>query len=118
MKGDDKVPRPPLHVASVRMVNYYPETAGWTNLWTRFPTTTIERDMKPRHWLGANTVRCSCSRRCSASTSRAHGCSTGSRSSCRSPTATTCRSAVSLFDGWHAYGDVKGSENWARAILQ
>ena len=24
MKGDDKVPRPPLHVASVRMVNYYP----------------------------------------------------------------------------------------------
>ena len=26
--------------------------------------------------------------------------------------------AVSLFDGWHAYGDVKGSENWARAILQ
>ena len=43
--------------ASLRMVNYYPETAGWTNLWTEFPESVIDRDMKHAHWLGANTIR-------------------------------------------------------------
>jgi hypothetical protein len=118
MKGNSKVPRPPLHVASVRMVNYYPEDAGWTSFWTRFPTRLINRDFDHARWLGANTVRVFLQPAVFGYPKPRPQMVDRLEELLQIAQRHHLHLAVSLFDGFHRYDDVDGSEHWARAILQ
>ncbi len=118
MKGDDKVPRAPLHVASLRMVNYYPENAGWTNFWKRFPTKVINRDFGHAHWLGANTVRVFVHPSVFGYPKLHPQMVDRLEELLQIAQRHHLRLALSLFDGFDRYDDVDGSEQWARALLR
>jgi hypothetical protein len=117
MKGDDKVPRPPLHVGSVRMVNYYPENAGWVYFWQRFPTRIINRDFNHAHWLGANTVRVFVHPSVFGYPKPRPQMIDRLEELLQIAQRHHLKLALSLFDGFDRYDDVDGSEQWARALL-
>src|SRR5262249_28584014 len=90
----------------------------WTNLWTRFPATTIDRDMKHARWLGANTIRIFLQPSIFGFEKPKTRMLDRFEELLQIAQRHHIQVAVSLFDGWHDYDDVKGSESWARAILQ
>ncbi|MDQ3890521.1 MAG: cellulase family glycosylhydrolase [Actinomycetota bacterium] len=112
--------RPPASqalVSSLKVVNYYPATAAWADMWTSWDPATLDRDFARIAALNANAVRLivfpytfgypdptpTMTARLEAAIALAskHG----------------LRVQLTLFDSWAEYSDHDGSARWLTAIL-
>jgi len=104
-------------VNQLRLMNYYPADAGWTLMWTHYSHARTAADMRAIALLGANAVRVIVQ-------PSALGYPTVSPTMLANfrDMLATARSArlgvqLTLFDWWHSYADVAGSEAWLRSLL-
>lgn len=102
---------------ALRLINYYPSTAPWTNMWTRWDPGLIDHDFGTAADLGANAVRIivhpdsfgfpvpSQAAKCELSDAIAlaarHGLAV----------------QLTLFDWWNGYQDISGSDKWTASLL-
>jgi hypothetical protein len=116
----DTTPTLASRMAAVKVaktLNYYPDTAAWSKMWTAFNPTQINADLTKAQALGANNVR---------------AILFPSTMGYPAPTATymdrlsqfvamaaahNMTVKFTLFDWWDGYADVAGSTAWARAVL-
>jgi hypothetical protein len=103
--------------AGFRLVNYYPAHAGWSYMWQRWNARAIDSDFARIAALHANAVRVIVQ-------TRTFGYPTP-RAVYRARLARVIalaakhglRVELTLFDWWHDYPDLAGSEEWARDLL-
>lgn len=106
-----------LPVDQLRLMNYYPADAGWTLMWTHYSHTRTAADLHAIASLGADAVRVIVQ-------PSAFGYPTVSPAMLANfrDLLTTARAAglavqLTLFDWWHSYADVTGSQAWLRSLL-
>jgi Cellulase (glycosyl hydrolase family 5) len=104
-------------VAQLRIMNYYPADAGWTEMWSNYSHTRTASDFQAIRALGANTVRIIVQ---PSAVGYPTVTSTG-LAEFRDVLATAREAGLgvqlTLFDWWSSYGDVAGSEQWLRSLL-
>ena len=116
----DTAPTLASRMAAVKVaktLNYYPDTAGWSKMWTNFNATQINTDLAKAQTLGANNVRAIL-----FPTTMGYPTPTATyldRLSQFVAMAAAHNMTVkfTLFDWWDGYSDVAGSTAWARAVL-
>ncbi|BCY08205.1 cellulase family glycosylhydrolase [Actinoplanes sp. L3-i22] len=104
-------------VAGAKTMNYYPSGAGWSAMWTRFDAVQVDSDLGRIAALGADSVRI-------VVFPRVFGFPTPrpeylDRLSDFISIAALHGLAVklTLFDWWSHYKSVRGSVDWARAVI-
>ncbi|MDB5059707.1 MAG: glycosyl hydrolase [Chloroflexi bacterium] len=104
-------------LSGLKLMNYYPAQNGWSDMWTNWNPGTIDADFQRIRALHGDTVRITVPaytfgyphprpimlNQLAALLTIAgrHG----------------LRVQLTLFDWWHDYGDIAGSQHWAHAVL-
>jgi hypothetical protein len=101
----------------VRSISYFPARGGWTLMWTRFDVDAIDRDLSRIAWLRANTVRVIVPARAFGYPDVEAGMAARLERMVDLAASHGLRVELTLFDWWHDYADVRGSRDWARAVL-
>jgi len=104
-------------VADLKEVNYYPATAGWTYMWTRFDPASIDRDFARIHSLGANTVRIIIQPMVFGFPTVRPVMADRLSKVIGLAAKHSLRVHVTLFDWWSQYTDVHGSKEWVSSLL-
>jgi len=104
-------------VADLKEVNYYPASAGWTFMWTRFEPTSIDRDFARIHALGANTVRIIIQPGVFGFPAVRPVMADHLSSVIGMAAKHSLRVHLTLFDWWSRYGDIRGSKAWVTSLL-
>jgi len=104
-------------VKAAKTLNYYPDTAGWSRMWTNFNATQINADLAKAQALGANNVRAIL-----FPTTMGYPTPTATYMDRLSQFVTMAAAhnmtvKFTLFDWWDGYSDISGSTSWARAVL-
>jgi hypothetical protein len=104
-------------VKVAKTLNYYPDNAGWSKMWTNFNATQINTDLAKAQALGANNVRAIL-----FPTTMGYPTPTATYMDRLSQfvnmaAAHNMTVKFTLFDWWDGYSDVTGSTTWARAVL-
>jgi hypothetical protein len=100
-----------------KVVSYFRVDAGWTQLWSEWQPEVVARDLRRVASLRADTVRAIVSPgqfgypRPDATYTRRL------RTFVALAAANGLRVQLTLFDWWYAWGDLRGSRTWARALL-
>ena len=107
-------------LASIKEMNYYPEHAAWTKMWTRFDPTEIDHDFTAIQVLGFNTVRIILQADAGVFD---YPAPTSTEQNELSQVVTLAaqhhlKVHLTLFDGWDQYQDIAGSKQWAAAIVK
>ncbi|MBI3967939.1 MAG: cellulase family glycosylhydrolase [Chloroflexi bacterium] len=104
-------------LADLRLMNYYPSTIAWTNMWTRWNPSLVDADFARIAAMRGNTVRIIIS-------PSAVGYPVPSPAGLDKLSQIVAlaskhglRVQLTLFDWWKSYGDVNGSKRWASGIL-
>ena len=115
--GSPAPPPAPSALAGVKLMNYSPSIHPWAAMWTHWDPSIIDHDLAQIAGLNANTVRFIIQ-------PAAFGYPTPysammDRLSQAIGMANThgLRVQLTLFDIWHSYGDLSGSQRWASAVL-
>ncbi|WP_436535299.1 cellulase family glycosylhydrolase [Actinoplanes sp. HUAS TT8] len=104
-------------VADAKTMNYYPSGAGWSAMWTRFDAVQVDSDLARIAALGADSVRI-------VVFPRVFGFPTpdpeyldrlGDFISIAAMHNLTVK--LTLFDWWSRYKSVRGSVEWAEAVI-
>ena len=107
-------------LTTIKEINYYPENAAWTNMWTRFHPTEIDHDFAKIQGLGFNTVRIILQAQMGAFDYPAP--TSVERNKLSQVVTLAARHHLNvhltLFDGWDHYRDIAGSKQWAAAIVK
>jgi hypothetical protein len=104
-------------VKAAKTLNYYPDNAGWSKMWTNFNATQINADLAKAQALGANDVRVIL-----FPTTMGYPAPGASYLDKLNQFVTMAAShgltvKFTLFDWWDGYSDVAGSTAWAKAVL-
>jgi cellulase (glycosyl hydrolase family 5) len=104
-------------VKVAKTLNYYPDTAGWSKMWSDFNATQINADLAKAQALGATNVRAIL-----FPTTMGYPTPTATYMDRLSQFVTMAAAhnmtvKFTLFDWWDGYSDVTGSTTWARAVL-
>lgn len=110
--------RPPLDLASLHMVNYYPSGGGWKYQWTRFDPAGIDADLTRARSIGANTIRIFLLPGAMGYPKPQPVMLARLEQLLTIAARHHLRVGISLFDGFHRYGDRDGSAAWAKAVLE
>jgi hypothetical protein len=104
-------------LAGLRLMNYYPASAPWTTMWTRWQPTAIDHDFATTSALGANAVRVILH-------PSAIGYPTPKPERISEVQSVLAMAAkhhlavqLTLFDWFASYRDTTGSDQWANALL-
>jgi hypothetical protein len=116
----DTTPTLASRMAAVKVaktLNYYPDTAGWSKMWTNFNATQINADLTKAQALGATSIRAIL-----FPTTMGYPTPTATYMDRLSQfvamaAAHNMTVKFTLFDWWDGYADVTGSTTWARAVL-
>lgn len=102
---------------AVKLINYYPSSRPWNEMWTDWDPVSLNEDFHTIGDLNANTVRLILQ-------PKVFGYPTPSplmvqrlRIAVALASAAGLNVQLTLFDLWTQYGDLSGSENWAREVL-
>lgn len=106
-----------LPVPQLKIMNYYPADDGWTNMWTSYSHDKTVSDFQAIASLGANTVRIIV-----APAAMGYPTVTSTRlAEFRDMLAVASALGLSvqltLFDMWHNYTDITGSQQWLNSLL-
>ena len=110
--------RPPIDLASLHMVNYYPSGGGWKYQWTRFDPAGIDADLTRARSIGANTIRIFLLPGAMGYPKPQPVMLARLEQLLTIAARHHLRVGISLFDGFHRYGDRDGSAAWAKAVLE
>jgi hypothetical protein len=104
-------------VKVAKALNYYPDNAGWSKMWTSFNATQINADLATAQALGADNVRAIL-----FPTAMGYPVPRATYTDRLSQFVTMAAAhnmtvRFTLFDWWDGYSDVAGSTAWARAVL-
>ncbi len=107
-------------LADIKEINYYPENAAWTKMWTGFSPTEIDHDFAEIQGLGFNTVRIILQ---ADSGVFDYPVPTPAEQNKLSQVIAFAaghhlKVHLTLFDGWDDYKDIVGSRQWADAIVK
>jgi hypothetical protein len=102
----------------LREVNYYPSAAGWSAMWTRWNRSAIDDDLAAIRTLGATAVRVFLQPSAVGYPRPARVMTSRIQEFFDDANAEHLAVHLTLFDWWDAYGDIAGSEAWARAVLR
>jgi len=107
-------------LTTIKEINYYPENAAWTNMWTRYHPTEIDHDFAKIRGLGFNTVRIILQAQTGVFN---YPTPTSAERNKLSQVVTLAARHhlnvhLTLFDGWDQYRDIAGSKQWADAIVK
>lgn len=106
-----------LPVDQLRLMNYYPADAGWTLMWTQYSHARTAADMEAIASLGANTVRVIVQPSALGYPTVTPAMLANFRDLLATARAARLGVQLTLFDWWHSYDDVAGSEAWLRSLL-
>lgn len=115
--GNDRKRAVAARIRALRLVNYYPADAGWTNMWTHWRPAVLRHDFGIIRKLGGNAVRLI------VFPSTFGWPNLSARMAMRFSTAVSIAAAqglgvqVTLFDWWDAYRDINMSRVWLRSLL-
>jgi hypothetical protein len=104
-------------VKVAKTLNYYPDNAGWSKMWTAFNATQVNADLAKAQALGANNVRAIL-----FPTTMGYPTPTATYMDRLNQFVTLAAAhnltvKFTLFDWWDGYSDVAGSTAWAKAVL-
>lgn len=116
----DAAPTLASRLAAVKVaktLNYYPDNAGWSKMWTDFNATQINADLAKAQALGATNVRAIL-----FPTTMGYPTPSATYMNRLSQFVTMAAAhnmtvKFTLFDWWDGYSDITGSTAWARAVL-
>ena len=108
---------PPAATSGLRLIDYFPASAGWGSMWWNWNAAQIDSDFARIAALHANTVRIVVSASAfrfphPAPTMLEHLSQTLALAS-----AHGLRVELTLFNEWHDYGAIQDSETWAGELL-
>jgi len=107
-------------LANIKEINYYPENAAWTKMWTWFSPTKIDHDFAEIQGLGFNTVRIIL--QADAGVFDYPVPTTAEQNKLAQVIDLAAQHHLkvhlTLFDGWDDYKDIAGSRQWADAIVK
>ena len=106
-------------LTSIKEMNYYPENAAWTKMWTQFHPSEIDHDFANIQGLGFNTVRIILQAASGVFDYPAPTMAEQDKLSQVVALAARHHLEVhlTLFDGWDDYKDIVGSRHWVDAIV-
>jgi hypothetical protein len=106
-----------LAVSALKIVNYYPAKAGWRLMWTDYSHATTVSDFKAIASLGANTVRVIVQPSAVGFPTVVPSMRADLGDMLNVAAADGLYVQLSLFDQWHGYTDIAGSERWLVSLL-
>ncbi|MDR2983250.1 MAG: hypothetical protein LBV34_00260 [Nocardiopsaceae bacterium] len=104
-------------VGNLKEVNYFPASAGWTYMWTRFNPTSIDRDFARIRALGANTVRIIVQPMVFGFPAVRPVMADRLSTVIGLAAKHSLRVQLTLFDWWSQFRDVHGSKEWVSSLL-
>ena len=102
----------------LRVVSYYPADAGWTRMWEPWRPERIRADLRRLRSLNANTVRIVVPAHFFGYPQPDQRRLDQLRELVDLAGNAGLHVHFTLFDWWGEYGDVAGSKEWARAVLE
>lgn len=102
----------------LRVVSYYPADAGWTKMWEPWRPQRIAADLRRLRWLNANTVRIVVPAHFFGYPQPEQRYLERLRELVDLAAARGLHVQFTLFDWWGEYGDLEGSKQWARTVLE
>lgn len=104
-------------VTGLKLINYYPAGAGWTNMWRRWDPTAMSADFGRIASLGANAVRLTVFPSVTGfpvpSTTQVQRLA----AAIDLAKAAGLRVQLTLFDWWSDWTDLSGSTQWLDAVV-
>ena len=104
-------------LADLRLMNYYPSTAAWTYMWTKWDPTQIDEDFSKIEALGANSVRLNIEPGTFGFPVPSTKMTAELADTIQAAAAHSLTVQLTLFDWWSAYTDTSGSDQWIDALL-
>lgn len=102
----------------LRAVSYYPSDAGWTRMWDPWRPERIAADLKRLRSLNANTVRIVVPAHFFGYPEPEQQKLERLREFVGIAARNSLYVQLTLFDWWGEYGDIAGSKQWARTVLE
>jgi cellulase (glycosyl hydrolase family 5) len=106
-----------IAVRAAKTINYYPSTAGWTNMWTNFDPVRIDADLTKAAALGATTVRVIVFPQTFGYPTPAAAYTAKLSQFIGIAETRGLTVKLTLFDWWNGYSDVDNSVVWALSLL-
>ena len=117
LSGEQRKREVAARIARLRLMNYYPAAASWTNMWTNWNANVLRHDFSRIHALGANAVRIivfpdtfgwpAISPLMMARFASTLNIAADSRLAVQ----------VTLFDWWDSYDEISLSQAWLKSFL-
>jgi endo-1,4-beta-mannosidase len=104
-------------VGGLKEVNYFPASGGWTYMWTRFESASIDRDFARIRALGANTVRIIVQPMVFGFPTVRPVMADRLSTVIGLAAKHSLRVQLTLFDWWSQYTDIHGSKEWVSSLL-
>jgi Cellulase (glycosyl hydrolase family 5) len=104
-------------LADLRLMNYYPSTAAWTYMWTKWNPTQLNDDFARIEALGANSVRLNIEPGTFGFPAPSATMTDELDDAIQAAAAHSLTVQLTLFDWWSAYTDTSGSDAWINALL-
>jgi Cellulase (glycosyl hydrolase family 5) len=102
---------------SLRLMNYYPSASSWQRMWTEWSSATFDADMAQVAQLGAGTVRLIVFPEVFGYPTPAPAMADRLESAISLAHQHGLTVELTLYDNFHHYGDLDGSERWTTALL-
>ena len=102
---------------SLRVMNYYPASHSWEQMWLGWDATEFDRDMAKIAGLGANAVRLIVFPSVFGYPAPNEAMTARLASAISLASAHGLRVQLSLYDHWGGYTDLGGSRAWTTALL-
>ena len=104
-------------LGDVRLMNYYPATAAWTYMWTKWDPTQIAADFAKIQALGANSVRLNIEPGTFGFPVPSTTMTDELGEAIQTAAAHGLTVQLTLFDWWSGYTDTSGSDEWVENLL-
>jgi len=104
-------------LADLRLMNYYPATAAWTYMWTKWNLPQIDKDFGEIEALGANAVRLNIEPNTFGFPKPTTTMAGELAAAIRAASAHKLTVQLTLFDWWSDYSDTSDSDAWVNALL-
>jgi hypothetical protein len=104
-------------LVDLRLMNYYPSTAAWTYMWTKWNPTQIGEDFAKIEALGANSVRLNIEPGTFGFPVPSTTMTDELEATIQAAAAHSLTVQLTLFDWWGAYTDTSGSDEWIEDLL-
>jgi hypothetical protein len=106
-----------LPVSALKIMNYFPANAGWSNMWTDYSHDRTIADFRAISSLGANTVRIIVPPAAMGYPEVSPDRLAEFQDALAAAQQAGLQVQLTLFDMWHNYGDIAGSQAWVQSLL-